>query len=87
MLARAGSAGEAPGGLRFGLYLAPRVKQSTSRLPQQLIWELPVPAPPGAACASSCPGKGNGNLRPPLPNYKESVGKLPVHVQQGDQEV
>lgn len=79
---QAGSARQAPGGLWFGLYLALLVKQSTDHLPQQLIWELPVPVPPGAACASSWPGKGDGNLRPLSPNCKESVGKLSVHVQQ-----
>lgn len=82
MLARVGSISEAPTGLRFGLYLALLVKQSTGCLPQQLVWELPMPAPPAEACASSCLGKGDGNLRPPLPNHKESVGRLPVHVQQ-----
>lgn len=81
MSARAGSTSEAPRGLRLGLYLALLVKQSTGCLPQQLVWELPVPVPPAEASASSCPGKGDGNLRPALPNHKESVGRLPVHMQ------
>lgn len=43
---------------------------------------IPCAGTIGAARTSSHPAKGDGNPRPPLLNFKESVGKFLVHVQQ-----
>lgn len=43
---------------------------------------IPCAGTIGAARTFSHPAKGDGNPRPPLLNFKESVGKFLVHVQQ-----